>query len=230
MAAGFVSPEPVPKAPAQQSEEDRAFWFGLLPKPRQEVDCACAKDGPPLPCCVDCLGTGKHARRTTQANPPQERPSGVGEDVTKPKKKSPALYECTTPDCESEPFPLGWGAARDKQGRPWCVACYAWRRRWISKWMKENPTATVEPEPPMRTKAERPVPPGAEKRRVISAYVLPELDELLTKRQQKLGFLERHDFIVYVLANLVGREDLGPRKPRKARKPKATPVEQEVTA
>lgn len=95
--------------------------------------------------------------------------------------------------------------------------------------MKENPTAKHEPEPPPRTKAERPVPPGAEKRRVVSAYVLPELDDLLTKRQQKLGFAERHDFIVYELANLVGRDDLGPRKPRKARKKKAPTVTQEAS-
>lgn len=142
-------------------------------------------------------------------------------------KKTAELYKCTTKDCPSEPFRLGRGAACDSKGRPWCVACYAWRRRWIAKWMRDNPTATHEPEPPPRTKAERPVPPGAEKRRVLSAYVLPELDELLTKRQHKLGFLERHDFIVYVLASLVGREDLGPRKPRKARKPKAPVVAQE---
>lgn len=88
--------------------------------------------------------------------------------------------------------------------------------------------ATSEPEPPPRTKADRPVPPGTEKRRIVSVYVLPELDDLLTKRQQKLGFTERHDFIVYELARLVGREDLGPRKPRKARKPKAPVVAQEA--
>lgn len=94
--------------------------------------------------------------------------------------------------------------------------------------MSENPTATVEPEPPPRTKADRPVPPGAEKRRVVSVYVLPELDDLLVKRQQKLGFAERHDFIVYEFARLVGRKDLGPRKPRKARKLKAPVVPQEA--
>lgn len=148
--------------------------------------------------------------------------------MTKPSKTSGQLYTCTTPDCPSKPFNLGRGAACDKSGRPWCVACYAWRRRWIAKWMSENPTATHEPEPPMRTKAERPVPPGTEKRHVVSAYVLPELDDLLTKRQQKLGFAKRHEFIVYELANLVGRADLGPRKPRKARKPKAPVVAQEA--
>lgn len=71
MAAGVVPPEPESPAPVQQSEEDRAYWFGLLPKPRQEVDCECAKDGPPVFFCVDCLGTGKHARRTTQTKSPK---------------------------------------------------------------------------------------------------------------------------------------------------------------
>lgn len=71
MAAGVVPPEPAPSVPAPQTEEERRFWFGILPKPRQEVDCACAKDGPPQPFCMDCLGTGKHARRTTQAKSPK---------------------------------------------------------------------------------------------------------------------------------------------------------------
>lgn len=159
---------------------------------------------------------------------PQARHDGAGEGVKSPRKNASVMYTCTTKDCPSEPFKLGRGAACDKQGRPWCVACYAWRRRWISKWMSENPTATVEPEPPPRTKADRPVPPGAEKRRVVSVYVLPELDDLLVKRQQKLGFAERHDFIVYEFARLVGRKDLGPRKPRKARKLKAPVVKQEA--
>lgn len=148
--------------------------------------------------------------------------------MTKPRKNAAVTYTCTTKDCPSEPFQLGGGAARDKKGRPWCVACYAWRRRWVRDWRLANPTATHEPEPPARTKAERPVPPGTERRRLVNAYVLPELDELLTKRQQKLGFVERHDFMVYVLANLVGREDLGPRKPKKMRKPKAPVVTPEV--
>lgn len=66
MAAGVVPPEAEVPVHVPQTEEERRFWFGVLPKPRQEVDCACAKKGPPQPFCVDCLGTGKHARRTTR--------------------------------------------------------------------------------------------------------------------------------------------------------------------
>ena len=71
MAAGVVPPEPEAPTPVPQTEEERAFWFGLLPKPRQEVDCECLKDGTPLPFCVAYLGTGKHARRTTQTKAPK---------------------------------------------------------------------------------------------------------------------------------------------------------------
>lgn len=71
MAAGVVPPEPEAPAHVPQTEEERAFWLSLLPKPRQEVDCDCAKDGTPQPFCASCLGTGKHARRTTQTKAPK---------------------------------------------------------------------------------------------------------------------------------------------------------------
>lgn len=54
---------PVDDGPPEQSLEDRRFWFGILPKPRQEEPCSCRVDGTPKEFCVDCLGTGMHAKR-----------------------------------------------------------------------------------------------------------------------------------------------------------------------
>lgn len=137
--------------------------------------------------------------------------------MTDTSKKPAPIYDCTTKGCPSKPFRLGFGAGGDPKGQPRCGACYQWIRRWLKAEVKANPKADLKrfPEPPARTAAERPVAPGTERRRIITAYVLPELDDLLTARQKERGFKRRCDLITHELARIVKRKDLGPRKPRK---------------
>ena len=95
MAAGLMPPEPAPPATSEpQTLEERRDWFAMLPKPRQEVDCGCLKDGVPEEFCRDCLGTGKHARRNPdklrgEAPPLDEKSAHPPKRATKaPEKKT----------------------------------------------------------------------------------------------------------------------------------------------
>lgn len=140
--------------------------------------------------------------------------------MTDTQRKPAPIYPCTTKGCPNPPFRLGFGAGRDPNGKPRCGSCYQRIRRWL----KANPKAdrkTFE-EPQARTAAERAVAPGTERRRIITIYALPELDDLLTARQKERGFKRKGDLITHELARIAKRPDLGPRKPKKPAK-RSTP-------
>lgn len=86
MAAGLPAPETTPPpAPPEQALEERRFWFGVLPKPRQEVPCACVKDGVPQEFCKECLGTGMHANRD-----PERLKGAAPERIVLPAPRPPS--------------------------------------------------------------------------------------------------------------------------------------------